>query len=107
MPAASARDVVLATAGTALATDPSLTMAELATAAGVSLRQLYRHFGSREALLQALDIEAVPGARERILAAALELLGRVSLAELSMDELAAMSDVSRATLYRVFPGKSA
>jgi len=107
MPTAAARDSLLAAAGNALAADAALTMAELAAAAGVSLRQLYRHFASREALLQALDIEAVPGARERILVAALELLGRVSLAELSMDELAAMSDVSRATLYRIFPGKSA
>src|SRR5207253_1400412 len=47
------------------------------------------------------------GARERILVAALELLGRISLAQLSMDELAALADVSRATLYRIFPGKSA
>jgi len=82
-------------------------MAELATAARVSLRQLYRHFGSRAALLHALDLEPAPHARERILAAALTLLGHVSLAELSMDDLAARADVSRATLYRIFPGKSA
>ena len=107
MAAAGARDSVLSAAGNALAHDPSLSMAEVARAAGVSLRQLYRQFGSREALLQALDIEAAPGARARILEAALALLGRVSLAELSMDELAAMADVSRATLYRIFPGKSA
>jgi AcrR family transcriptional regulator len=94
-------------AGRAFADDPSLTMAELAAATGVSLRQLYRHFGSREALLKELDLEPPPGARERILEAALELLGRVSLAELSMDELAGLAYVSRATLYRVFPGKSA
>jgi AcrR family transcriptional regulator len=107
MPASGARDSLLAVAGTALGTDSTLTMAQLAAAAGVSLRQFYRHFGNREALLQALGIEAAPGARERILEAALELLGRVSLAELSMDELAVSADVSRATLYRIFPGKSA
>jgi AcrR family transcriptional regulator len=102
-----ARDALLAAAEAALARDPSLTMAELAAASGVSLRQLYRRFGSREALLKTLDRETPPGARERILEAALELLGRVSLAELSMDELASLADVSRATLYRVFAGKSA
>jgi AcrR family transcriptional regulator len=94
-------------AGSALLDDPSSTMAELATAAGVSLRQLYRHFGSRAALLQALDRAPAPGARERILDAALNLLGRVSLDELSMDELASLAAVSRATVYRIFPGKSA
>jgi AcrR family transcriptional regulator len=82
-------------------------MTRLADAAGVSLRQLYRHFGSREALFQELAVEPTPGARERILEAAFALLGGVSLAELSMDELAARAHVSRATLYRVCPGKSA
>ena len=107
MTSGAARDRILAAAGSAIARDPSLTMAELAAASGVSLRQLYRHFGSREALLQEFDLEPPPGARERILESALDLLGRVSLAELSMDELAAMAEVSRATLYRIFPGKSA
>src|SRR5438552_4198430 len=93
-----AREQILAAAGSALVDDPSLTMAELATVAGVSLRQLYRQFGSRDALLNALDLEPAPGARERILDAALTLLSSVSLAELSMDELASLSDVSRATL---------
>ena len=93
MPAAAAREAILTVAGRALAEDPSLTMAELAAATGVSLRQLYRHFGSREALLQEFDLEPPPGARERILESALYLLGRVTLAELSMDELAAMAEV--------------
>jgi AcrR family transcriptional regulator len=107
MTAATARKRILAAAERAFADDPSLTMAELAAATGVSLRQLYRHFASREALLRELDLEAPPAARERILEAARNLLGRVSLAELSMDELAASAGVSRATLYRIFPGKPA
>ncbi len=82
-------------------------MAELAATTGVSLRQLYRLFGSRAALLKEVDREPPPGARERILESALDLLGRSSLADLSMDELAARADVSRATVYRLFPGKSA
>jgi AcrR family transcriptional regulator len=82
-------------------------MLELAAAADVSMRQLYRLFGSRENLLRELDQEPPPGARERILEAALELLGDSGLADLPMDELAARAAVSRATLYRLFPGKTA
>lgn len=82
-------------------------MQELAAAAGVSLRALYRLFGSRDALLRELDCEPPPAARERVLEAALDLVGRHGLADLSMDELAAGAGVSRATLYRLFPGKPA
>jgi len=48
-----------------------------------------------------------PGARERILAAAVEMVGAEGLRSLSMDDLADRAGVSRATVYRVFPGKSA
>lgn len=82
-------------------------MAELAAAAGVSRASFYRAFQSREALLQALEIEPEPGARERILEAALKLVGAQGLTALSMDDLATQADVSRATLYRLFPGKAA
>jgi AcrR family transcriptional regulator len=99
--------VVLERIRQALEQDPSATMAELAAAASVSLRQLYRLFGSRDNLLRALDQDLPPGARERILEAALVLLGRSGLADLPMDDLAASADVSRATLYRLFPGKTA
>jgi AcrR family transcriptional regulator len=82
-------------------------MEELAAAAGVALRTLYRLFGSRQALLREAGCAPAPTARELILEAALELVGRHGLAELSMDELAVAAGVSRATLYRLFPGKSA
>ena len=82
-------------------------MAQLAAAAGISIRQLYRLFDNRENLLRELERESTPGSRERILEAAFELLGQSGLADLSMDELASHADVSRATLYRLFPGKSA
>ena len=82
-------------------------MDELATAAGVATRTLYRLFGSRHALLREAGCAPAPTAREQILEVALELVGRHGLAELSMDELAAAAGVSRATLYRLFPGKSA
>lgn len=83
------------------------TMEELAAAAGVTVRTLYRLFGSRQALLREAGCSPAPTARELILEAALELVGRHGLAELSMDDLAAAAGVSRATLYRLFPGKSA
>ena len=101
------REAALARARQALEHHRSLTMVELATAAGVSIRQLYRLFGSRDNLLRALDQELPTDARERIREAAFDLLGQSGLADLSMDEVAARADVSRATLYRLFPGKPA
>lgn len=83
------------------------TMEELAAGAGVGVRTLYRMFGTRQALLHAAGSTPEPTARELILEAALELVGRHGLAELSMDDLAVAAGVSRATLYRLYPGKSA
>ena len=81
-------------------------MDEFAAAAGVSLRTLYRLFGSRRALLEELDYEIPTSTRVRVLDAALELVGSRGLAELAMDDLAARAAVSHSTLYRLFPGKS-
>jgi AcrR family transcriptional regulator len=84
-----------------------LSMDELAAAAGVSRATLYRLFGGQQRLLQELGLEPPPSVRGRILDTALDLVGRHGLAGLSMDELAAAAGVSRATLYRLFPGKEA
>jgi AcrR family transcriptional regulator len=84
-----------------------LSMDELATRAGVSRATLYRLFGSQQHLLQELGLQPPPTMRSRILDTALELVGRHGLAELSMDELAAAAGISRATLYRLMPGKEA
>jgi AcrR family transcriptional regulator len=84
-----------------------LSMGEMAAAAGVSRATLYRLFGSQQHLLQELGLTPPPTVRSRILDTALDLVGRHGLAELSMDELAAAAGVSRATLYRLFPGKEA
>jgi AcrR family transcriptional regulator len=83
------------------------TVADFASAAGISRASFYRHFRSREALFEALSVAPEPGARERILAAAVEMVGAQGVTALSMDDLADRAEVSRATLYRVFPGKSA
>jgi AcrR family transcriptional regulator len=80
---------------------------ELAHAAGVSPATVYRHFDSRDELLREAGLQPDPGSRKRILAAALELVGRDGLAHLSMDELATTAGLCRASLYRLFPGKTA
>ncbi|WP_333894222.1 helix-turn-helix domain-containing protein [Mycolicibacterium gadium] len=101
------RDDVLASARQACADERQPTMEQFAASAGVAVRTLYRLFGSRDALLREAGCAQEPSARQRVLDAALDQVGRQGLAELSMDELAAAAGVSRATLYRLFPGKSA
>jgi AcrR family transcriptional regulator len=98
---------VIAAARRACADGRQPTMEEFAAAAGVAVRTLYRLFGSRQALLREAGCAQVRTARELILEAALEMVGRHGLAELSMDELAVAAGVSRASLYRLFPGKAA
>ena len=98
---------VLDRAPAVLARDGKATVADLARAAGISRASFYRHFKSREALLEALAVAPEPGARDRILAAAVEMVGAQGLRTLNMDELADRAGVSRATLYRLFPGKGA
>src|SRR5262249_29739156 len=73
----------------------------------LSRATVYRYFPSRTALLEALDLEPDPGTRQRILEAAVELIGRDGLSRLSIDELANVAGVSRASVYRLFPGKPA
>lgn len=101
------RDRILVKAAGVLATGEKPTVAQFAEAAGVSRASFYRAFESRGALLDALAVQPEPGARERILEAAVTLVGEHGLAALSMDDLAARAGVSRATLYRLFPGKPA
>lgn len=82
-------------------------MEEFAAEAGVAVRTLYRLFGSRRALLREAGYAATASPRQLILNAALEQVGVRGLAGLSMDELATTAGVSRATVYRLFPGKAA
>jgi AcrR family transcriptional regulator len=103
----AAQDRILAVARPLLEEDPSTPLERVAAAAHVSRATLYRHFDSRAALLAALDLEPDPDARARILQAAVDLLGRDGLRGLAMDDVAERAGVSRATVYRLFPGKSA
>jgi AcrR family transcriptional regulator len=104
---AATRERVLGKARRVLARGGNPTVADFAAAAGVSRASFYRAFESREALLEALDLQPEPGTRERILEAAVKLVGAHGLNALSMDDVAAQAEVSRATLYRLFPGKAA
>jgi AcrR family transcriptional regulator len=107
MAAGMSRRQVLAVARRLGADGRQPTMDELADSAGVAVRTLYRMFGSRQALLSEAGLSPEPTARQRILDAALDQVGQHGLATLSMDDLAASARVSRATVYRLFPGKSA
>ena len=97
----------MAAAADLLARDPDASIETVVRAADVSRATFYRYFRSRAELLAALDIEPDPGTRDRILAAAADLVGRDGLRDMSMDELAARAGVSRASVYRLFPGKPA
>jgi AcrR family transcriptional regulator len=101
------REGVLARLTDVFAADGSPSMDQLAAAAGVSRAALYSLFGSRAAVLEAIGAEIPPSVGERILAAAGELVADRGLAGLSLDEAAARSGVSRATVYRLYPGKAA
>src|SRR5450759_488784 len=99
------KERILRRAQGVLATGEKPTVAQFAEAAGVSRTSFYRAFESRGALLEALAVQPEPDARERILDAALIMVGAHGLNALSMDDLATKAAVSRATLYRLFPGK--
>ena len=101
------RERIIREATGVLARGGQPSVAEIAKAAGVSRTTFYRAFPSRAGLLKALELEPEPGARERVLEVALRLLRTQTLADLSMDELAVEAGISRANLYRLFPGKAA
>lgn len=80
---------------------------DIASAAGVSRTTFYRAFPSRAELLHALEVQPEPDTRQRILDSTIGMLHTQTLKDLSMDELASEAGVSRANLYRLFPGKPA
>ncbi len=101
------REMVLRAAREVLASKPHAPLHEVAGAAGVARATVYRMFGSRERLLAELDLgPQAPDGRQRVLEAALTLIGRDGLARLSIDEVAAAANVSRSSFYRMFPGKA-
>ena len=106
-PELTARERIVAAARAGLSRGRRPGVAEIVAEAGVSKATFYRAFGSRDELFAELDAEPEPDRRRAVLEAAAELLARDGLARLSMDELATRAGVSRAWLYRAYPGKSA
>lgn len=80
---------------------------EVAAAAGVSRSTYFRVVGSHKELLNEAGYRPEPPASERILDAALEILNTAGIPALIMDDVADRAGVSRATLFRIFPSKSA
>jgi AcrR family transcriptional regulator len=101
------RERIMRVANRMLGDGAASSVAKIASAAGVSRATFYRVFSTRAELLQALELEPEPAARERVLEAAVRLLQARALNDLSMDELAVEAGISRANLYRLFPGKAA
>jgi AcrR family transcriptional regulator len=90
-----------------LSHDRQSSIDTIATAAGVSRTTFYRAFPSRAQLLHAIEMQPEPDTRQRVLDTSIRMLRTQTLADLSMDALAAEAGVSRANLYRLFPGKAA
>jgi AcrR family transcriptional regulator len=108
MPAADRRrERIMNEAARLLSQDRQSSIDDIATAAGVSRTTFYRAFPSRAELLHALEVQPEPDTRQRVLDASIRMLSTQTLKDLSMDELAAEAGVSRANLYRLFPGKAA
>ena len=101
------REDVLAKVAALFAGGTAPSMDEMALAAGVSRAALYGLFGSRAALLDAIGADVPPSVEERILVAAGEIVAERGFGGLSLDEVAQRSGVSRATVYRLYPGKAA
>lgn len=101
------RERILMRAQTHFTQSVAPSLEEIIQAAGISRATFYRAFSSREELLRALSIEPEVESRERLLQQAIEMISQEGLAALSMDALADAAGVSRATLYRLFPGKAA
>src|SRR2546430_6914034 len=101
------RERIMSEASRLLARDRQASVEDIAMAAGVSRTTFYRAFRSRAQLLRAIELQPEPDTRDRVLQTSIRMLGTQSLKELSMDSLASEAGVSRANLYRLFPGKSA
>ena len=82
-------------------------VARIAARAGISRATFYRHFQGRAELARELRLEPDRGSRRRALEAALELLERHGVAGLALDRVSDACGLSRATVYRLFPGRGA
>lgn len=89
----------------------AMSMEDLAKALGISRMTLYRRIGSRQALHDAvlargIDPGEQPGARERAILAAAEIIREGGIAGLTLDEVAARADCALPTIHTRFQGRS-
>src|SRR3954451_16719924 len=63
---------IVAAASGLLGTDPGAGMGDVAAAAGVSRATIYRHFPTREALIAAIQLQAVEQSEQALLACRLD-----------------------------------
>jgi AcrR family transcriptional regulator len=103
----SRRDAVIAAAGPLFSAGANPSLRDILDAAGISRATFYRLFDSRDGLLRELEVAPPESSRSRVLSGAMEIIGKRGFAALNMDELAVTANVSRANLYRLFPGKPA
>jgi len=98
---------VLAAARTLAKSGEAPSVDAVAAVAGVSRATIYRLFGSRDELLAQAGLEPEAETREAVLEAASRLVQARGAHGFTFDELAAAAGVSRATTYRLFPGRPA
>jgi len=100
------RELVLRAAGALLdeAGPQALTMGAVAARAGVSRATLYRRFGTKDALLDALgsEVDAPPSARDKVLEAMQRIVGVEGKLQFTVEEVASAAGVSAMTIYRAF-----
>ena len=89
----------------------ALPVDEIAAGLGISRMTLYRRIGSRKALHDALRARGVdpgeePGAGERALAAAADLIRENGVASLTLEAVAARARCALPTIYAQFGGRS-
>ncbi|MCB9567139.1 MAG: TetR family transcriptional regulator [Myxococcales bacterium] len=100
---------ILAAAGRLVARrGHDFSMADLARSAGISRATLYRRVGRRGALLDALrrrGARTPASTRERILRAAVELVGERGPHGFALEDVAARADASVTTIYREVGGR--
>src|ERR1700687_4746596 len=101
------RERIMNEAARLLSRDRQSSIDHIPIAAGVSRTTFYGAFPSRADLLHALEVQPEPDTRQRVLDASIQMLRKQSLKDLSMDELASEAGISRATRYRLSPGRAA
>ena len=105
----STRDRIIEAAASAVSSGEASSLEEIASGAGVSRATIYRYFGSRDGLLEAVAATGVDvglaettDIKQRILLGARAVYGRVGLERATIEQIAREAGVGEATIYRHF-----